>query len=957
MEDIILDFSRLDYSDAAPYGEEGLIHHSKMKQIMGIWNHLYQIAEKEGDSRNFQRCHNTISVFASRGAGKTTFLLSFLDKIKKDKNVLCINPIDPSLIEVKQHPFINILASIQEKVEEAKNESRYSVRDGRFEKWKDHEDCYHKLLKALPFIDGIGKSNVYDEWEDEEFISIQGMKKAKAYNNMEKTFHEYIRNTLRLLDKKCLVIPFDDIDTDFKKGFEILELLRKYVSTGQIVTVLTGDLELYSKLVRKNIWQGFDDDFLNKEIEYAAHEQEEFAEMINNLENQYLIKLLKPEYRIHLKTLKEYIDEDNLEIRVTFCNDTNTKKNIKSCYCELLEQVGISSMNKELQTVLCNFLQSLSMRGQIRILTLLNQFHDPKEIGGEKIDLTTGLMNIFVNDINQKAQNTKMLVNGTQVYTIEMLKFLMYSNTLYIGNDFLPTTVDDIQNKALFAVGIKFNQLLKRSPYLIFDYWIRLSYISVLSEKLGGKLTNSEILDELVCFSQMTSNKDFLTSVGFAQAFCNGNLNVYNDNERPDVVTTLAGTLRIDNFNPANQFRSNRMLSMLPIVGTMDTNGNEFIFISIYKLLAIIREVLFCDKTERSLETLLRKGAAYSYFIQPFYLGPKNKKDNEDTWDDVMIHLSEEGQWHDFISDLYIWVSNKCNNISTPFLSRIFTRLYNTMVHIDGENIYIGAGMKFSAYIIALLNAVLVEEMMEYDIPDIDFNISGNIEEIYLYNRQINYAKEEKYKPRKENFYNNKYDSLHNWLVECPLLRVFINPFILSLIENENMDKRQYLGELLKYNLNLDRKASLVKKLNELKNKKQVLDHISEWIKNYKQLKLLEAELDDENIIKGSFPLNNTAQRKIDKIKSLREKTRDIINISSKDIRLYNGMDEMKLDFAEEDIIEELSGIRLTIKNIYIEQHRLDEKINSVSGFVKEDYEKLKKKSSTVFDILNSYKI
>lgn len=953
MENIILDFSRLDYSDAAPYGEEGLIHRSKMKQIMGIWDHLYQIAKKEGESCNFQRCHNTISVFASRGAGKTTFLLSFLDKIKKDKNVLCINPIDPSLIEVKQHPFINILASIQEKVEEAKNESAYSVRDSRFEKWKDHEDCYKKLLKALPFIDGIGKSNVYDEWEDEEFISIQGMKRAKAYNNMEKTFHEYIRNTLKLLDKKCLVIPFDDIDTDFKKGFEILEVLRKYVSTGQIVTVLTGDLELYSKLVRKNIWQGFDDDFLNKEIEYAAHEKTEFAEMINNLENQYLIKLLKPEYRIHLKTVKEYIEEDNVEIKVTFCHDTNTGRSIKKCYCELLELVGIPSLNVELQTVLCNFLQKLSMRGQIRILTLLNQFHSYIETDCEKVDLTTGLMNIFVNDINQKAQNTKMLVNGTQVYTIEMLKFLLYSNTLYIGNDFLPTTVDDIQNKALFAVGIKFNQLLKKNPYLIFDYWIRLSYVSELSEKLGGRLQNREIQNELVSFSQMTSNTDFLKSIGLAQAFCNGRLNVYNDKERPDIVTTLAGTLRIDNFNPANQFKSNRMLSMLPIVGTIDTNGDEFIFISIYKLLAVIREVLFCEKTERALETLLRKGAAYSYYLQPFYLGPRTRKDNENTWDDVMINLSEEEQWHDIISDLYIWIYKKCNNISTPLLSRIFTRFYNTMVHIDGENIYIGAGMKFSAYIIALLNASLVEEMLEYSIPDIDFNISGNIEEIYLHNcytiEEINWS-------RKKKSYNDKYDSLHDWLVECPLLKVFINPFILSLIENENIDKRQYFGELLRYDLHINRKVSLEKKLNELKNKKQAIDRISEWIKNYRQLRILEAEFDDENII-GPFDQNIIAKRKIDKINSLRKKTKDIINISGKDIKLYNGMDEMKLDFAEEDVIEELSEIKLAIKNIYIEQHRLDEKIKNVSEFVKNDYEKFKRKSSTVFDILNSYKI
>ena len=46
----------------------------------------------------------------------------------------------------------------------------------------------YDLLKALPFIDGIGKDNVYDGWDDEEFISIQGMNKAKAFNNLEERF-------------------------------------------------------------------------------------------------------------------------------------------------------------------------------------------------------------------------------------------------------------------------------------------------------------------------------------------------------------------------------------------------------------------------------------------------------------------------------------------------------------------------------------------------------------------------------------------------------------------------------------------------------------------------------------------------------------------------------------------------------------------------------------------------
>lgn len=85
----------------------------------------------------------------------------------------------------------------------------------------------------------------------------------------------------------------------------------------------------------------------------------------------------------------------------------------------------------------------------------------------EKMDITTGLLNVFANDINQKAANTKLLINGTPVYTIEMLKFLIHANALYTGSNFLPETNDDILNKALFAVGTKFNQLVRKNRFLI----------------------------------------------------------------------------------------------------------------------------------------------------------------------------------------------------------------------------------------------------------------------------------------------------------------------------------------------------------------------------------------------------------------------------------------------------------------------------------------------------------
>ena len=102
---------------------------------------------------------------------------------------------------------------------------------------------------------------------------------------------------------------------------------------------------------------------------------------------------------------------------------------------------------------------------------------------------------------------------------------------------------------------------------------------------------------------------------------------------------------------------------------------------------------------------------------------------------------------------------------------------------------YRSAGMKFNAYIVALLNAALVEEMAEYGIPNMNFNVIGDIETIYIHNRKAASSKMT---------INGKTD-FYKWLSECPLLEIFLNPFLKYLMQNDIEEKEQYLNELLKY--------------------------------------------------------------------------------------------------------------------------------------------------------------
>ena len=217
---IILDFSKTDYSDAAVRDDNELVNIVQMEKMMNL------IEEQVQKSKEFrlpesnkiekqQHVHNTISIFGNRGAGKTTFLQTSLYLIsqKYEKDAVLLKVLDPSLLDCKQHPFISIIASIHELVEECINKD-YLNRGNISKTDKDkYDSSYKSLLKGLPFIDGVGSANSYQDWDDDLYVSMQGMEKAEASNNLIDNFIEYVYDALKVLNKKCFIIPFDDIDT------------------------------------------------------------------------------------------------------------------------------------------------------------------------------------------------------------------------------------------------------------------------------------------------------------------------------------------------------------------------------------------------------------------------------------------------------------------------------------------------------------------------------------------------------------------------------------------------------------------------------------------------------------------------------------------------------------------------------------------------------------------------
>ncbi|MBX8488549.1 hypothetical protein K5D42_01555 [Pseudomonas cichorii] len=255
----------------------------------------------------YPRVHSAILIEGSRGSGKTTFLLGSLKKLrdKKELKLSVLRLIDPTLIETKENIVVVIISAIEDALAQIKVDTCALE--------KARED----LAEGLGLLDGIGSSSAYGaEWEDAKWVMSKGLHKAKKGRNFEKSFGVYVECALKLLDKKAFVLTFDDVDTNFAHGYLILETVRKYLTHPCLVIILSGDIELYGRLLRKNIYEAFGKHALEQDIGLMGLSQQNVRGAVLELEEQYLLKIAPPQNRISmvpLGGLRQYL-EGNVEV-------------------------------------------------------------------------------------------------------------------------------------------------------------------------------------------------------------------------------------------------------------------------------------------------------------------------------------------------------------------------------------------------------------------------------------------------------------------------------------------------------------------------------------------------------------------------------------------------------------------------------------------------------------------
>ena len=754
------------------------IHSSNFNRVEKlIKKQIDSINNKEAQSDfSIEHQYNTITIFGGRGSGKTTFILSLLQDISetyKDKAQI-LGIIDPTQMEEKEHVFLVVLSLINKKVIQ-EIEKQHKENKGDTCCWeRSWRRKLNILAKGLPTLKQVNQKQ-YENWDDNNYIVERGLENVTAAYDLEKNFHQIVDEALRILKKKFFVIAFDDIDVNMSKGWSVLETIRKYLTTPQIVVFLSGNQTLYSYNIRLQQWEQ-----LHRLKEYEPNEN--YTSQVNQLEGQYFLKVLKPENRIKLMSLLEYNQVYGTAYEIKK-NDKEEGENIEEKYKTILESFGIYN-NTTLQNFM-EYLLGLSIRSQISILS------NHKEDISSQIDAYVSRMMAARIDIDTAIKNPAFT-------TISIVKYLATKELFHHSYLLIPNTEDHDVNGCVMGLTTIFVNQAKKHPWLLLDYLLKVGYTRHFNMFLDQKDFN-KMLSYSGLMQDMSIKNNVILMIAVGKA---NNLNL------PELISlkALAIKARKKQHEMRDLFDSvlkneevntaQRTLALLPLfsLGSSQQQSTE-LYYSVLPLLSAVCHIARRGKDEENIKDILKDLSLHRTYPMPTTQQEfSNITENDITVNQELSRVLNldivDENFNALAAKLKEWresiVGNKENNteITIPpyLLGRIMTRFIFALKNIRAED---NLARQTERTIIIFLNACIVEEAKEKIINN---NLSNN-----------NPTGDDKLFTDNLNKINDSLASLQlsHWLISCPLIYSFLQEDIVDKIGIKNIDKSFLLYNIL----------------------------------------------------------------------------------------------------------------------------------------------------------------
>ena len=744
--------------NATHFREDELIHWRKLKEVLSwIDADLRLISDNER-----VRVNHAISIIGDRGSGKTSFLRTLKETLSRErKNLYPLEIIDPTLIEEKAHPFLIVLSLIKEAFYSSYENSHIDKHNYSRQEW----ECYlEELAAGLPSIESLSNTLREDpSWQDPNFIMRKGLNAVKSACSIQSTFRKLVKCTLKVLDKEAFVIFLDDIDIDFKKGWPVLEMLRKYLDIPEIITIISGELHLFSKAVRKQQWMNFGKALLKNEVDRWGtadrRSEQEYERLVTNMEQQYMRKVLRPERMIVLPYLSEWNDWSINKLNNIYIQISGGTKQILECYNEIFTHFGIFNILQ--RQVFISYVLSLPIRTQIQFLT---GFYEAQKNGTGRF-----ILEAFIREFLSSEVDVFMMRGKSTYFVPAILEFMRREDLLDTFYQLRPITGRKEIDVILFAFSLSFSRRVSKRPELIFDYWIRVCYLRNLlhlnkNEGKNGSPTLSNALLHAILGSQILGS---IAKKGSA-----------------------LGSFQIQNTEFQKLIETKQSLCMLPF-SRINYQGKKTYVCSIMFILSIIYDILLGrrryegeeendikNENEQIILTKIKEYTTIREYIDDIPI--IETEQTEEVQDNSSpLEPSYINELKSMATMMEKWAAS-CEVSATPpyLLGRMFTKFRYAERKIVSEfaestlSHTIPISEVLHRTIIAFMNAILYEEAREKlgnENTELQENLSISSDREFFKNISIILKLTEAHTPTHTEL------TFSRWVLSCPLLLCFLN--------------------------------------------------------------------------------------------------------------------------------------------------------------------------------------
>ncbi len=392
--------------------EEGFLAESYQKARKALNDYISQTDDirrklkRERTTSGVNDClyrspQNIIAFSGRRGTGKTSAMLSFSqslavanssersDAYVLNRNVVILDPIDPTMLEQDQNILNVILSRILYKAEEVWMQSMDYNRRYQ-DKEKEKNEILSVAKKCLSGIAAIKSSGSMETLADLQKIGDSAILKRDFFQLAELLIRFCGSSGNPVSEYGLLVLQIDDTDCQISKGYQVLEDIRKYLTIPNVVILMAADLDMMRLVLTQHFVEEFNSDL--KQGFMMKDETRHYAD-------KYMAKLFPPAHKIYLPLIDEVMLDEVNRIKLGYYEAEDTDK-----------QNNLLKMGTGFQTkVLCFIYQKThlvfaahdayinniiptTLRGLTYLLNILGSLEDVPQLDCSKITDAAGLI-------------------------------------------------------------------------------------------------------------------------------------------------------------------------------------------------------------------------------------------------------------------------------------------------------------------------------------------------------------------------------------------------------------------------------------------------------------------------------------------------------------------------------------------------------------------------------------